>query len=103
MQIRSLQNFVFPVVCAALTACGGGGSDESAYQRALSMADAKEVEARQLAVDTPCETLAACGRLSHIRLFLQLRRLQRLPQISKENWPLKPANSLLSPMLPVYC
>ena len=60
MQIRSLQNFVFPVVCAALTACGGGGSDESAYQRALSMADAKEVEARQLAVDTPCDQVSQC-------------------------------------------
>ena len=48
------------VVIATLTACGGGGSDQSAYQQALAIADAKEAEARLLAVDAPCEQVSQC-------------------------------------------
>lgn len=51
------------VVIATLTACGGGGSDESAYQQALAIADAKEAEARQLAVATPCEQVSQCDSI----------------------------------------
>jgi len=46
---------------AALTGCGGGGFDLTAYLHAVALADAKEAEARLLAMDTPCVQVSQCG------------------------------------------
>jgi hypothetical protein len=40
---------------------GGGGFDQTAYLQAISLADSKEAEARQLAADTPCDQVSQCG------------------------------------------
>lgn len=49
---------------AALGGCGGGGSDVTPYQHAIDLANAKEAEARLLAVDTPCDQASQCGLVS---------------------------------------
>jgi hypothetical protein len=49
---------------AALGGCGGGGSDVTPYQQAIDLANAKEAEARLLAVDTPCDQASQCGLVS---------------------------------------
>ncbi len=54
------------LMMVGLTGCGGGGSDLSAYLRAVGLAEAKEAEARQLAVDTPCDQASQCGTVSFI-------------------------------------
>ena len=51
------------LMLAALTGCGGGGADLTAYLQAVGLADAKEAEARQLAVDTPCSQASECGTI----------------------------------------
>jgi hypothetical protein len=63
MSPQTMQYLVITALIAGLTACGGGGGvgyDDAAYQHALSMADAKELEARQLAVDAPCDQVSQC-------------------------------------------
>ncbi len=52
------------VVLSVLAGCGGGGSD--AYQQAVELANAKEAEARSLAVDNPCDQVSQCGTLSFV-------------------------------------
>jgi hypothetical protein len=49
-----------------LIGCGGGGDSNNlnAYQQAVDQANAKESEARLLAVDTPCDQAAQCGTVS---------------------------------------
>lgn len=45
-----------------LASCGGGGDDD-AFRAAADRADAKEAQARALAVDSPCSSTAQCGNL----------------------------------------
>lgn len=45
-----------------LSACGGGG--DNGYQEAVARADAKEAEARALAAESPCSSVAQCGTLA---------------------------------------
>lgn len=59
----TLRRLAILFLCVGLIACGGAGSDETAYQHAVSLADAKEADARQLASDTPCEQAAQCGSI----------------------------------------
>jgi len=54
------------LMLAGLTACGGGGSDLTTYLQAIALADAKQAEARVLAVDTPCDQASQCGTVSFI-------------------------------------
>jgi hypothetical protein len=57
--------FLLTVLIAALLAgCGGGSDDASAYERAVDLANAKEAEARALAVDTPCNDGSQCGTVA---------------------------------------
>jgi len=51
-------------LAALLVGCGGGdGFDTATYQNAVGAAVTKEVEARALAVDTPCDSVLQCGVL----------------------------------------
>lgn len=45
-----------------LAACGGGGESD-AFRAAADRADAKEAQARSLALDSPCSSTAQCGHL----------------------------------------
>ena len=61
------QNF-FYLVCWALFAtllqsCGGNDDTTVARQALIDAADAKEAEARRLAVDTPCSQTTHCALL----------------------------------------
>ena len=70
----------------ALTLAGcGGGTDTAAFQQAVDLANAKESEARALAVEDPCTQLSECGTVA----FLS-------PLQSCATWTYKPY-SLVSP------
>ena len=60
---------LLPLACLSLlVACGGGsGADDSAHQRAVALAVAKEAEARSLGADSPCERVQQCGSLSFLQ------------------------------------
>ena len=58
--------FVILILLVAISGCGGGGTDLSAYLQAIGLADAKEAVARQLAVDTPCDHASQCGTVSFV-------------------------------------
>lgn len=61
----SHMKFLLTVLIATLLAgCGGGSDDASAYEHAIDLANAKEVEARSLAVDTPCSDVSQCGTVA---------------------------------------
>jgi len=49
----------------SLAACGGG-SASSEYQQAVDLANAKETEARALAVETPCSDASQCGTVAFL-------------------------------------
>lgn len=51
-------------VVTVLVACGGGS--DSAYQQAVDRANAKEAEARSLAVDNPCGQVSECGAVAFL-------------------------------------
>lgn len=52
------------LIAALLSGCGGGSDDANAYERAVDLANAKEAEARSLAVDTPCGDVSQCGTVA---------------------------------------
>jgi hypothetical protein len=41
----------------------GGGTDSSAFEQAIGLANAKESEARLLGVDSPCDQVSQCSTL----------------------------------------
>lgn len=51
------------LVVLMLAACGGGGVEPSALDSLLAQAEAKQTEARALAVDTPCSNDSQCSVL----------------------------------------
>jgi len=51
------------VFLASLMVGCGGGSDTIAYEQAIDLANAKEMEARLLGVDSPCEQASQCSTL----------------------------------------
>lgn len=46
----------------ALSSCGGGG--DNGFNEAVARADAKEAQARALAAESPCSSVAQCGNLA---------------------------------------
>lgn len=57
-------NLVCWVLCLTLlSSCGGNDDTAAARQALIDAADAKEAEARHLAVDTPCSQVAHCSLL----------------------------------------
>ena len=58
-----------------LAGYSGGADDSNAYQQAVDLAKAKEVDARLLAVDTPCNEVAQCGTV-----------LRRLCELVPKKW-----------------
>ena len=60
--MKSNRALLLPLA-AILIACGGG-ADPDAYQAATELANAKEAEARALAVTTPCAQVSECAYLT---------------------------------------
>jgi hypothetical protein len=56
-------------LASTLAGCGGGSgsdSDAAAYQQAVDLANAKEAEARALAVEGPCAQVSECGTVAFL-------------------------------------
>lgn len=107
---------IFLMISILILASCGGGEDSAQYQRLLEQANAKEVEARSLGVDTPCQQTSQCGLLTFLEpaaclvstyksipLFHRPRRQPGSPPTNSLCWPSKPSHCVHKPLFPARC